>query len=41
LKADTARPSPDDMVEAGTEQSLDGAQHYRVEAHSSVILIGR
>ena len=41
LKADTARPSPDDMVEAGTEQPLDGAQHYRVEAQSSVILIGR
>jgi glycogen operon protein len=41
LKADTARPSPDDVLASGNESPLDDPQHYRVEARSSVILIGR
>lgn len=40
-KADTVRPSPDDIRENGDERPLEDPQHYRVEARTSVILIGR
>ena len=41
LAADTARPSPGDVLAPGDEGPLDDPQHARVEARSSVILIGR
>jgi glycogen operon protein len=40
-KADTARPEPEDVQPPGDERPLDNQQHYRVDARSSVILIGR
>jgi glycogen operon protein len=41
LKADTARPSPADVLAPGDEAPLDDQQRYRVDARASVILIGR
>jgi len=41
LKADTARPSPSDIVAPGEEVPLDDPHHCRVEARASVILVGR
>jgi len=40
-KADTARPSPDDIHPLGETEPLDRQEHYPVAARSSVVLIAR
>jgi len=37
---DTAKPSPNDILEPNQEQAIRNATHYRLQAHSLVVLIG-
>jgi glycogen operon protein len=39
LAADTFRPAPDDLFEAGKEPSIEGQISFRVEPRSSAILL--
>lgn len=41
LAVDTSRPTPQDLFAAGAEALLDHSQAYRLQQHSSAILLAR
>jgi len=41
LLADTAKPSPEDIHQAGSEPLLADQKEFKLQAHSTVLLVGR